>query len=144
MHCVLRIVRSSSVLETDSGEGATAGIGGIPSQVRSIGPAGSGEGAPEPPSLLHSLGLASHFEEITYSAAVGVAKPNPLIFRYALERLGVEPAVAVHIGDSAKEDVEGALAAGVDAVLLQRGGGADGISDLEAAVREVESSGSAV
>ena len=93
------------------------------------------------PSLLHSLGLASHFEEITYSAAVGVAKPNPLIFRYVLERFRVEPDVAMHIGDSAKEDVEGALAAGVEAVLLQRGAGADGIRDLEAAVREVENHG---
>lgn len=91
------------------------------------------------PSLLHSLGLAGHFEEITYSAALRVAKPNPRIFHHALERLRVEPDVAMHIGDSAKEDIEGALAAGVEAILLQRGAAAPGsIRDLEAAVREVE------
>jgi putative hydrolase of the HAD superfamily len=47
------------------------------------------------------------------SAAVGVAKPDPAIFRFALEATGVDPARAVHVGDTVGADVDGARAAGV-------------------------------
>jgi putative hydrolase of the HAD superfamily len=47
------------------------------------------------------------------STVVGFAKPHPEIFWLALEKLGVAPADAVHIGDTAKADVDGAHAAGV-------------------------------
>lgn len=52
------------------------------------------------------------------SAAVGVAKPDPAIFRVALEATGVDPAQAVHVGDAVGADVVGALAAGVRPVHL--------------------------
>ena len=44
------------------------------------------------------------------------AKPDPAIFRAALERLGVAPADAIHVGDSVEHDVAGARAAGLEAV----------------------------
>jgi putative hydrolase of the HAD superfamily len=44
---------------------------------------------------------------------VGVAKPDPAIFQLAMEKLGVRPDEAVHIGDSIRFDVAGARAAGV-------------------------------
>jgi putative hydrolase of the HAD superfamily len=47
------------------------------------------------------------------SAAVGVAKPDPAIFRIALEAAGVPPDRVLHIGDTVGADVDGALAAGV-------------------------------
>jgi putative hydrolase of the HAD superfamily len=47
------------------------------------------------------------------SDAVGVAKPDPAIFRIALEATGVAPERALHIGDTVGADVDGALAAGV-------------------------------
>jgi putative hydrolase of the HAD superfamily len=47
------------------------------------------------------------------SGAVGVAKPDPAIFRFALEATGVEPGRAVHVGDTVGADVDGARAAGV-------------------------------
>lgn len=47
------------------------------------------------------------------SAAVGVAKPDPGIFRFALEATGVDPARALHVGDTVGADVDGARAAGV-------------------------------
>jgi putative hydrolase of the HAD superfamily len=47
------------------------------------------------------------------SAAVGVAKPDPAIFRIALEATGVAPERVLHIGDTVGADVDGALAAGV-------------------------------
>jgi putative hydrolase of the HAD superfamily len=72
------------------------------------------------PRLLASLGLAEFFDTLVYSQEAGVEKPNPAIFELALERLGVAPAGAVHVGDSAREDVEGAEAAGMRALRLER------------------------
>ena len=50
----------------------------------------------------------------------GRVKPHPTIFRTALERLGVEPPAAVMVGDSLEEDVEGARAIGMRAILVDR------------------------
>lgn len=47
------------------------------------------------------------------SAVVGVAKPDPAIFRIALEATGAAPERVLHIGDTVGADVDGALAAGV-------------------------------
>lgn len=53
------------------------------------------------------------------STVVGVEKPDPRIFEIALERLGgVDPAEAVHVGDSVHFDVGGARAAGVRPIHL--------------------------
>jgi putative hydrolase of the HAD superfamily len=56
---------------------------------------------------------------IVDSAVVGVAKPDPAIFRIALDALGV-PAddTVLHVGDSLRYDVAGALAAGIQPVHL--------------------------
>jgi putative hydrolase of the HAD superfamily len=62
-------------------------------------------------SLLRKSGLA--FDIVIDSAVVGYAKPQPEIFGFALEKLGVGPADAVHVGDTAWADVAGARAAGV-------------------------------
>lgn len=51
-----------------------------------------------------------------FSDEFGVPKPNPRIFRAALEAIGAEPAGAVHIGDLRRTDVAGARAAGMAAV----------------------------
>lgn len=74
------------------------------------------------PPLLDALGLGRSFDAVVYSAAVGIEKPDPRIFLLALERLGVAPEDAVHVGDSTREDVEGALAAGMEALHLVRPG----------------------
>lgn len=65
--------------------------------------------------LLRDLGIADWFDTIVVSAEEGVEKPDPEIFHRACQRLGVEPAAALMIGDSPKNDVEGARAAGLDA-----------------------------
>ena len=54
------------------------------------------------------------------SRAHGYVKPHPTIFRAALEQLGVAPAAAVMVGDSLEEDVEGARALGMRAILMDR------------------------
>jgi len=52
------------------------------------------------------------------SGVVGVAKPDPAIFHLALEVLQVAPDAAIHVGDTPAADVMGALAAGVQPVLV--------------------------
>jgi HAD superfamily hydrolase (TIGR01549 family) len=54
------------------------------------------------------------------SRAHGYVKPHPTIFQAALQQLGVEPALAVMVGDSLEEDVEGARALGLRAILMDR------------------------
>jgi putative hydrolase of the HAD superfamily len=64
------------------------------------------------PEQIGSAGLAGQLEAIVSSAEAGAAKPDPAVFHIALERLGVEPREALHIGDQ-EVDEEGALAAGM-------------------------------
>jgi putative hydrolase of the HAD superfamily len=61
---------------------------------------------------LQRAGLAGFFTEIVSSAAAGSAKPDPEVFLVALERLGVAPERALHIGDG-EGDAQGAAAAGL-------------------------------
>lgn len=72
------------------------------------------------PGLLDKLGLARYFDAITWSAAAGVEKPDRRIFLQALRGLGVAPEAALHIGDGRLEDVEGAIAAGLRTLQLDR------------------------
>ena len=65
---------------------------------------------------LESLGLPPLFDTVLISDAEGVAKPDPEIFRRALERLGVEAAHACFVGNHPDLDVAGAKAAGLKAV----------------------------
>jgi putative hydrolase of the HAD superfamily len=60
--------------------------------------------------------LASFVDELVVSEEAGISKPDPEIFRIALERLGVSARAAVMFGDSWAADIVGAAAAGVRAV----------------------------
>jgi putative hydrolase of the HAD superfamily len=59
-------------------------------------------------------------DAIVDSRSHGRVKPHPTIFQAALERLGVDAADAVMVGDSLEEDVEGARALGMRAILVDR------------------------
>ncbi len=72
------------------------------------------------PDLLADLGLADYFEHLLVSAIEGVEKPATEIFHRAAHRLGVTSADCLHVGDSPLDDVRGAEAAGMGAVLLDR------------------------
>ena len=61
------------------------------------------------------------------SGTHGKVKPSPTIFRAALELLEVAPEAAVMVGDTIADDVEGARAVGMRAILLDR----DGRYDVE-------------
>ena len=59
-------------------------------------------------------------DAVVGSRAHGYVKPHPTIFQAALRQLGVDPADAVMVGDSVEEDVEGARALGLRAILMDR------------------------
>jgi putative hydrolase of the HAD superfamily len=71
-------------------------------------------------TVLKSLNLSDYFASITISSEVGAAKPDPLIFQAALAKHDCSPEAAWHIGDSFKEDYEGAKAVGIQAIWLER------------------------
>jgi putative hydrolase of the HAD superfamily len=67
---------------------------------------------------LEAVGLRPHFELVIDSGLVGVSKPDPRIFHLAAERMGIDPADAVYVGDIFEIDVEGARAAGMQGILV--------------------------
>jgi putative hydrolase of the HAD superfamily len=74
------------------------------------------------PEELERLGIAHHFEAVAASATLGMAKPDPGIFHWALDALGVGAGEAVHCGDHPEKDCVGAQAAGIRVVLIDRDG----------------------
>ena len=70
--------------------------------------------------MLRDAGLDPLLDGAISSAQAGVAKPDPAIFRRALELVGAPRADALHAGDSLEYDVFGALAAGLRAALVVR------------------------
>ena len=73
---------------------------------------------------LEETGLAPLVDGAVASAQLGHAKPDGAIFAHALELAGAPATAAVHVGDTVEADVEGALAAGLRAVLVARDGAA--------------------
>ncbi len=72
---------------------------------------------------LVDCGVRAGLEFVVDSQLVGLEKPDPRIFRLALERLGVPPGRAVYVGDLRSVDEAGARAAGMHFVLVDPSGG---------------------
>jgi putative hydrolase of the HAD superfamily len=87
------------------------------------------------PEWLRPAGILELVDGVVTSAEVGAAKPAPRVFQRAVAVAGVEPGEALHVGDKVDNDIEGAAAAGVRGVLLQREGepplGVEAIRSLE-------------
>lgn len=64
------------------------------------------------PDHLERHGLLRPFTAVVTSAEAGAEKPDPAIFRAALERLGVPPGRALHVGDQPADET-GARRAGM-------------------------------
>lgn len=69
---------------------------------------------------LDNAGFASKFETVIDSFVVGVEKPDPAIFRLALDRMKLSAESTVFVGDVPAVDVAGARAAGIAPILLDR------------------------
>jgi len=75
------------------------------------------------PSLaqtLDRLGIRHYFEAVITSSVEGIWKPDPGLFRVALERLATPAEAAVSVGDHLERDFASARQAGLHAVLLDR------------------------
>ncbi|TCM99017.1 putative hydrolase of the HAD superfamily [Paenibacillus sp. BK033] len=59
--------------------------------------------------------LAPHFDEAIFSYAVHSAKPEPLIYQLACERIGVSPSDSVFVGDGGSSELDGASDYGLQA-----------------------------
>jgi putative hydrolase of the HAD superfamily len=77
--------------------------------------------------LLAEVGLAGGLDALAFSDEVGAPKPDPRIFRRALDALGVPPRDALHVGDLRRTDVAGARALGMRTVRFA--GVNDDVSD---------------
>jgi REG-2-like HAD superfamily hydrolase len=86
--------------------------------------------------VLALQGIADRFAAVAVSGTLGIAKPDPRIFKAALDEAGADPGATVHVGDQPVNDVAGALAAGITPVLIDRfgrhpdAGGAHRVEDL--------------
>lgn len=74
------------------------------------------------PDVLERCGLGDALDGVVSSAAAGARKPDPAIFARALDAAGCVALEALHVGDTPEEDLEGARAAGIPALLLDRDG----------------------
>jgi putative hydrolase of the HAD superfamily len=72
--------------------------------------------------LLEALDVTRFFPVRVISGIEGVEKPDPVIFRIALERAGVEPSESVYVGDHPYFDIQAARRAGMLPVLIDRRG----------------------
>ncbi len=70
--------------------------------------------------ILDKVRLTRYFDEIVTSAMVGIRKPDPGIFRYALMQFRARPEEAVMVGDSEIHDIGGGYISGLKTVLVDR------------------------
>ena len=70
--------------------------------------------------ICKELGLESYMDVIVSSGEAGADKPDPAIFRFALERAGVIPGEVVHVGDQYLQDVVGARNVGITPIFIDR------------------------
>lgn len=68
--------------------------------------------------LLQNHGIAQHFSTFAFSDEVGHSKPHPDMFRKVLNASGLQPHEVVHIGDRDHNDIKGAQAIGMKAILF--------------------------
>ena len=66
---------------------------------------------------LQAAGMLDLFDARVWSCDVGYAKPHPIIFRVALDRLGVTAAETMFVGDLIEVDIKGAKGLGMTTVL---------------------------
>jgi putative hydrolase of the HAD superfamily len=67
--------------------------------------------------LRATAGFLGHFDQVTFSYELGVIKPQPEIYQYAVRELGIAPSDALFLDDR-PENVEGAREAGLSAELF--------------------------
>lgn len=64
---------------------------------------------------LRAAGLDIGWDVEAVSVEIGYVKPHPAIFRWALDRLHIQPTEALMVGDSLADDIDGARRVGIAA-----------------------------
>jgi putative hydrolase of the HAD superfamily len=70
--------------------------------------------------ILRKVELLDHFDKVVTSALVGIRKPDPGIFLYALMQFKLQSRQAVIVGDSERHDVWGGTITGMKTVLVSK------------------------
>lgn len=65
---------------------------------------------------MESSNLSPYFDKVITSESVGVKKPNPKVFQYALQLANANKENSIMIGDSIEADVLGAISIGMKAI----------------------------
>ena len=81
--------------------------------------------------ILDRVGILDYFSPILSSGTEGVEKPDPAIFRRAVQRMNVAPSEAVFVGNLARTDAKAAETAGLHGVWLNREGFGYGLDPPE-------------
>lgn len=68
--------------------------------------------------IFDEFSLTSYFDFVLDSYHIGVRKPNPQIFKMAVEHCGVNPAEILFIGDNIERDIRPAKTLGMNTILL--------------------------
>jgi len=71
---------------------------------------------------LNKMEVADYFQLVLTSVECGIRKPNPKIFRKALEQLQAKPEAATFVGDSYSADYQGSLSVGMRPILIDPDG----------------------
>jgi putative hydrolase of the HAD superfamily len=79
--------------------------------------------------ILRKVGLLEYFDTVVTSAFVGIRKPDPGIFLYALMQFNLQPRDAVIVGDSERHDVWGGTITGMKTVLVSKRTVANSLAD---------------
>ena len=69
---------------------------------------------------IRNAGIEDLFDFIVIAGDIGIYKPDPAIFSYALSYLNVSPDHALYIGDSVAYDIVGAKSAGMKTILINK------------------------
>lgn len=75
---------------------------------------------PSLPVTLERLGLHRYFQTVVTSSIEGIWKPDPRLFRIALDRMGLQPEEGLSVGDHIDRDIKAAWDAGMQAILVDR------------------------
>ncbi len=78
---------------------------------------------------LHKVGLTHYFDTIVVSGDHGFRKPDPRLFEYASEGLGVRPAQTVFVGNDMYRDIFGARQVGMRTIMFDSDQGTKSYED---------------
>jgi HAD superfamily hydrolase (TIGR01662 family) len=116
LHTMYRVTQSNWRLERDAAHLLKA----LKQRGFRLGAVSNGSDDWNALELIRRARLRDHFELVLTSAAHGLRKPDPSIFRAALDHFRVEAKLAVMIGDSYEADILGAGALGMRTIWITR------------------------